>query len=62
MVQVARNVTMEEGVSWHLASISSMTATPNSAAAFQQIIDAAGVTRVPCRRGRQISMPMRNAG
>jgi putative transposase len=53
MVQVARNVTMNE---WGCLSPGQYLIHDRDGKycpAFQQIIDTAGVRRVPCRRGRQ---------
>jgi len=62
MVQVARNMTME---AWGFLSPGQYLIHDRDGKycpAFQHIIDGAGVTRVPCRRGRRISTPMRSGG
>src|ERR671924_571250 len=62
MVQMARNVTMEE---WGFLSPGQYVIHERDGKycpAFQQILDAAGGTRVPLPHGRRISTPTRSAG
>ena len=62
MVQVARNAPMEE---WGCLSPGQYLIHDRDTkfcAAFHHIIDAAGVTQVPCHRGRRISTPTLSTG
>jgi putative transposase len=62
MAQTARNVTLE---AWGFLSPGQYLMHDQDGKycpAFQQLIDAAGVKRVPCRCGRRISMPLPSGG